>query len=60
MSSKRRVRRKQCQKKKKRFASQTDAVACLIYVKKKFNEVHLHSYKCNVCGFWHLGHKKFF
>ncbi len=54
MSSKRRQRRKSCVG-KRRYSSQTEAVAALISAKRK----GLHgmcSYKCRWGNHWHLGH----
>ena len=56
MSSKRRIRRKQCTS-KKRYPTQTDAVGEMIGIKKRTGE-KLHSYKCKFCNGWHIGHLK--
>ncbi len=54
------ARRKRKCKKKKKYATQTDAVRELVKIKRA-NPLDggIHSYKCPFCGgqWWHLGHR---
>jgi hypothetical protein len=54
MASKRRRRRNECGG-KRRFATQAEAVALLIVLRRKDGE-RMHSYKCPFCHCWHIGH----
>lgn len=59
MASKRRVRRKQCER-KQRFACHDDAntaMRSVIFSGKK-NGGWLHIYKCRFCRGYHFGHTK--
>jgi hypothetical protein len=42
-------------KRKRRFDSKDEAKSAIFPGQKKF----MHAYLCDVCGFWHLGHKRF-
>lgn len=53
MSSKRRLRRKSCDGKKK-FATQTEAMK-IVWKMKSDGEI-VHTYKCQFCKGWHIGH----
>lgn len=53
MASKRRLRRKSCEGKKK-FDNQTDAIKTVMRMKSDGESVH--AYKCNFCNGWHVGH----
>lgn len=55
MSSKRRLRRRRCER-KRRYASQTEAVQAIIGMKKAgVCRPDTHSYHCDLCGGWHVG-----
>lgn len=54
MSSKRHIRRKKCERKKK-FADRAAAVSAGIAVLKNGGD-WLKAYKCSWCSCWHLGH----
>lgn len=58
MSSKRRLRRKQCEK-KKRYASQEVAVQRLGHL-KRIGKLKADSvpYPCHFCHGWHIGRRK--
>jgi hypothetical protein len=55
MSSKRRIRRNSCEG-KRRFATQTDAVAAMISFQKRSKDHTLAAYKCRFGNHWHFGH----
>lgn len=54
----RKMRRSQCEE-KQQFASQTEAVAAIIAIRKRggIDEADgaLSSYQCEICGKWHIG-----
>ncbi|RJQ22005.1 MAG: hypothetical protein C4560_02990 [Nitrospiraceae bacterium] len=55
MSSKRRLRRKECESKKK-YLTLDHAYSHVRLLKKKGDIVK--PYKCSFCGAWHLGHQR--
>ena len=57
MASKRRVRRKSCEGKKK-FDSMMAARAALFTLNRGKLYHRLHCYQCQFCKQWHLGHLK--
>jgi len=54
MSSKRRLRRRSCEK-KVRYESQGHARAAVRELARKFAAVQCEPYQCHFCGGWHLG-----
>lgn len=60
MSSKRHIRRRACER-KKRHATQRAAIAHLITQARAFgNTAGLEPYHCRWCGGWHVGHPEGF
>ena len=57
MSSKRRLRRKQCETKIK-HESRSNAFSALRSLLKRDNKWFMTVYKCKFCGKWHIGHSK--
>lgn len=58
MSSKRRLRRRQCER-KKRYGTQAEAVQAIINMKRAgVCRPDTHSYRCERCGGWHVGRAK--
>lgn len=56
MSSKRRIRRKQCEG-KQRFDTQQQALNAMFRMKRHTGERgHLNAYGCKFCGGFHYGH----
>lgn len=56
MASKRRIRRKQCEG-KKRYLNREDCTFAMFKVNKKNQSWHrLNTYKCKFCKGWHFGH----
>lgn len=53
MSSKRRIRRKQCTR-KKRYDYMAEAVWVAKQLRAKGHKVR--AYRCTFCGGWHVGH----
>ena len=54
MASKRRIRRKQCGK-KRRHATRDNAVIEMVRSRVSSG---LHPYRCEFCGMWHVGGKR--
>lgn len=55
MASKRRLRRRQCLK-KRRFGSEGEALGTIAYLGKiKRDRPGLHAYWCQFCRGWHIG-----
>ena len=55
MSSKRRLRRRRCEN-KRRYETQTEAVQAIINMKQAgVCRPDTHSYRCDLCGGWHVG-----
>ena len=55
MASKRRLRRHACER-KIAYADQTQAVRALVGLRAR-GSIGNHSYRCEHCGKWHIGHQ---
>ena len=56
MSSKRKIRRKECGEKIKHLTLGS-ALIHLQVLKARYNDSGMRAYGCRVCGGWHIGHK---
>ena len=57
MSSKRRIRRKECEG-KRRYATQGEAHAAMLAAQKSATGGrYIDAYQCEHCGGWHIGHR---